>query len=282
LHELGATARLFIDRACCGIAKDVGVEATSIHGVEPAEVPSRAWDTVLLDFAPTDVIVDTFPEGLDLEVDPKRYTDGRWVGLLRCRRDAQSPVFRNALSNYALSYDLEPRLEWAPRGVVPFGEVVRDLGSDVVSEGSSCQVLLVATESRHHALFERLEARFRGAGLDVRRVPEAGQGRSDATLLHRRDLQAKVVVGPAGYNLTYELAALGIWHLALPVGRQYDCQDRRAEKVAVRVHSPDALERRVIACLGHGGARAPHACRSMAELARELMEPGRIAQPTLA
>jgi hypothetical protein len=84
-----------------------------------------------------------------------------------------------------------------------------------------------------------------------------------------------VVVGPAGFNLTYELVRTGAWHIALPVPRHYDDQRRRAEQVALLPSSPEAVERRVLALLAHAGPRPPPcAVWPMDRLAEHLLEAG--------
>ena len=109
------------------------------------------------------------------------------------------------------------------------------------------------------------------AGVRTACLPTPGTARSEAALLTRDEFAAKVVVGPAGYNLTYELSALGIWHLALPAARQYDCQELRAQRLAVVAHSPGAVERRVRAWLDQGVARRPGSVRAMSDLAAVLL-----------
>jgi predicted glycosyltransferase len=89
-------------------------------------------------------------------------------------------------------------------------------------------------------------------------------------LLGAEALSARVVVGPAGYNLTYELSALGVWHLALPASRQYDNQELRAERVATVAHAPVAVERRIHAWLDQAALRPRGDVRAMRQLASAL------------
>ncbi|HBQ10735.1 MAG TPA: hypothetical protein DEF51_05945, partial [Myxococcales bacterium] len=56
-------------------------------------------------------------------------------------------------------------------------------------------------------------------------------------------MRPSVIVGPAGFNLTYEARAAGLTHLAVPRPRRFDDQARRAEAVATRVRSPRHLLR---------------------------------------
>lgn len=266
LTRLGGQVRLLASAGAGAILRPLGVDPGVVY--EVSDAPDRAWERAIEGFAPTDCIVDTFPEGLGHALDPARYPEARWVALLRCRRDAASPRFLGSLQRYAEVLDLEPGLDWAPAAAKPFGSVVRDV--DVAPEAPASDVLLIGTEARQRPFLERLAARLERAGARTRTEPRAGEGRSDAGLLTAQQLSACVVVGPAGYNLTYELSALGVWHLALPAARQYDDQERRAARVATVAHAPAAVERRIRSWLDQGSRRPRGDVRSMQELAAAL------------
>ena len=263
LGRLGAEVRLLVSAGAQGITRALGLDPSVVW--EAREAPERAWSLALRSVAPTDCVVDTFPEGLHRELDPKEHPPARWIALLRCRRDARSPAFLTSLSRYADVLDLEPALAWAPLTARPFGSVVRSIERGMGQP--AVDVLAVATEARQRAFLENLAARLARSGIRTACVPAHGAGRSDAPLLSGDAYSARVVVGPAGYNLTYELSALGVWHLALPAARQYDDQERRAERVAVVAHSPDAVERRVRAWLDQAVTRPRGELRTMPELA---------------
>lgn len=267
LAALGVEVRLVVSTSALGILRELGVAPEFIS--KPCTRPERAWPLALHAFEPTDCVVDTFPEGLYQEVDPRHALRARWVTLLRCRRDAGSELFKNSLARFAVVLDLEPALGWAPASATPFGSVVRTIAGGM--NPISADVLLVATETRQRSFLETLSLRLEHAGIRTVCLPTAGTPRSEAALLTQDGLGVKAVVGPAGYNLTYELSALGIWHLALPAARQYDWQELRAERIAVVAHSPDAVERRVRAWLDQGVARRPGSVRSMSDLATVLL-----------
>lgn len=263
---LGAEVRLLVSAGTRAIVQPLGVDLSGVW--EVSDAPERAWGLALERFEPTDCIVDTFPEGLSHELDPRQRPEARWVALLRCRRDAAAPRFLASLARYAEVLDLEPGLEWAPPLAKPFGSVVRDVG--VALAGPSADVLLVGTESRQRPFLEHLAARLERGGVRTRSEPDTGVARAQAALLSAQELSVRVVVGPAGYNLTYELSALGVWHLALPAVRQYDHQELRAQRVATVAHAPAAVERRVRAWLDQPATRPHGEVRTMRELASAL------------
>lgn len=266
LASLGAEVRLLVSSGARAVVRPFGIHPKFVW---EAEHPSdKAWSLALQRFEPTDCVVDTFPEGLYHEVDPSQCVAARWVALLRCRRDATAPAFLASLRRYAEVLDLEPALSWAPAVARPFGSVVRPMGAPL--EQPATDVLLVATEGRQRPFLENLAGRLARAGVRTTCVPTAGVTRSEAALLGGKDFAARVVVGPAGYNLTYELSALGVWHLALPATRQYDHQELRAERVAVVAHGPAAVERRVRAWLEQAAPRLRGDVRPMCELASAL------------
>jgi len=267
LAQLGAEVRLLIGAGTLGIVRALGVEAAVV--CEAGDAPERAWSRALREFEPTDCVVDSFPEGLYDELRSTERPEARWVALLRCRRDTLSPAFVAGLAGYTEVLDLEPGLGWAPREARPFGSVVRRLAPG--ASQTATDVLLVATETRQRPFLEKLWGHLERAGVRTTCVPAPGVARAEAALLTRDLYSAKVVIGPAGYNLTYELSALGVWHLALPAARQYDDQELRAERVAVVAHSPLAVERRVHAWLDQGVSRPPGAVRAMRELAQLLL-----------
>jgi hypothetical protein len=207
------------------------------------------------------LVVDTFPEGLLGELDP-------WPGpprlaVLRCRRDADTAAFRAGVRASARAVDLEPHLEWCPAelGVQPLGPITR-LGVDPVRTAGA-DVLIVASEPGVGGLASRLEARLRGAEVEVVCGIEGG-------MLSTAQLSAKVLIGPAGFNLSYEAQAMHTWHIALPRVRSHDDQARRAEAVAHVPRSPEAVERLTKQLLQQevlAPRRAPlHSADALAEL----------------
>src|SRR5690606_24870248 len=161
-------------------------------------------------------------------------------------------------------FDVEPALEWLPPGVAePCPPVVRALER----QPSDLDVLLAAGAGEHAALIEKLGARLARAGLKIEMRSER------AGLLGARELSARVVIGGAGYNLSYELQRLGSWHVALPCARRFDDQRARAERLALTCGSPQAIERRVLALVYGGGARPAAPTATHADLARRIAGP---------
>lgn len=194
------------------------------------------------------LVVDTFPEGLLGELGGS-WAGPRRVALLRCRKDASAPGFRSATDAVDAAVDLEPHLEWLDAQVPSLGPITRVAEGPPQHRGHTLDVLIVASEPALIDFARRLEPRLRALGLSVRL--------EDGTSfpLDLETLRPRVLVGPAGFNLTYEARALGIWHIALPRPRSHDDQLRRAEAVARVVRSPHALER--LAAQLCKGASAP-------------------------
>jgi hypothetical protein len=243
----------------------------SIEAAPPAALRARLARAVQ-DFDATDWVVDTFPEGILGELAEPIAVGIRRVALLRLRRDAESPHFVDAMRHYDRCLDLEPHLEWLRHDgrVQPFAAVTRELGdaSPEPVESLDPEVLLVGAETSHRVFLARLGHRLSLAGVRVHCPPDPVDRPLDA-----RALGAVVVVGPAGYNLTYELVRTGAWHVALPATRRYDDQLRRAERVATVCSSPEAVERRVLGLLAHAGRRPlPCPVLPMENLADALLD----------
>lgn len=221
------------------------------------------------DFGASDFIVDTFPEGILGELGRAHLGTLRRVVLLRLRRDANEAHFRAALASYSVCIDLESHLEWLAAGesasVTRFGPVVRELRAS--AQGSAApDALIVAVEPAQRSFLERLAARLRSAGLRIALATE------QARTLGASELRARVVVAPAGYNLSYELCRLRTWHVALPAARRFDDQRRRAEALTGICSSPEAVERRVLALHAHADRRSsPCRVRRIADLAEHVL-----------
>lgn len=193
------------------------------------------------------LVLDTFPEGLLGEL-RGAWNGPRRVSLLRCRRDCRSDTFRHAVEALEAAADLEPHLGWRPPSVLAeeLGPVTR-FGTEADPGPSPIDVLLVASDVELAGFLGRLGERLRAHGLCVGTVSE-GILRGPAIEasgfpLPARVLATRVIVGPAGFNLTYEAQVLGAWHVALPRPRSHDDQHLRASVVARTVGSPEAAER---------------------------------------
>jgi hypothetical protein len=275
LAELGYASRVLVSEGRVEVVRSLGGEPSQCRATSSPVELRRDLEQSILAHAATDLIVDTFPEGLlgELDGDPP---DMPTHLLLRARRDAQSPRFLRALTRYRRAYDLEPHLGWlcvsdADR-VSAFGPVARRLNR----EETEHDVLLVAGEPTLEPFFERLARRLDAHGYRVasaRPGEFASAGRlRPKPLLGAEALSTRVVVGPAGFNLTYELAALGVWHVAIARPRRYDDQALRADRVAVTCRSPEAVERRVLQLLASRATRPTGQCvRAAEELAERLV-----------
>jgi hypothetical protein len=283
LEALGTTTLLAIPQEQVSLARASGVrEWVSLEPAPPLDLRARLA-AVVAEFEATDWVVDSFPEGILGELAEPIAPRARSVALLRLRRDAQSPRFVEAARHYDRCLDLEPHVEWLQEslGAEAFAAVTRDLG-DAPSNSSepgrrSPDVLLVASETSHRAFLARLADRLSSGGVSVTLWCPSDPSAADrlGRPLEARELEARVVVGPAGYNLTYELVRTGAWHIALPVLRRYDDQRRRAGQVATMCASPEAVERRVLGLLEHAGRRsAPCPVWPMDKLAETLVDPG--------
>ncbi len=204
-----------------------------VLGMAPPDGPTLPTEVAeRIEHAQT-LVVDTFPEGVRGELSG---TKTQRLALLRLRRDAEHPRFRDGLAACNAALDLEPQLQWLDLDVDRLAPVARTMASGD-DDGSVC--LLDGGDEALAQLFDKLGRRLHAVGLPVRRRSASGP-------LLAFTSRPRVVVGPAGYNLTYELAAAGIHHLAIPRRRPYDDQTRRARAVAEVFTRPEALEGRVL------------------------------------
>jgi hypothetical protein len=275
LGEIGPRTRVFVPEGRGELVRSLGADPLECPATSsPAELRRHLYRAIA-EHAATDLIVDTFPEGLLGELEAN-LPGPPAQALLRARRDSASPRFVRALGRYRRVYDLEPHLVWLcpPSGkrVCAYGPVARRLQREDVEH----DVLLVAGESSLELFFERLAKRLEAGGYRVasaRPGEFTSAGRARPTrLLGAEALSAHVVVGPAGFNLTYELAALGVWHVAIARPRRYDDQALRADRVAVTCRSPEAVERRVLQLLAARAERpTEYPIHSAMELAQRLV-----------
>ncbi|MCA9654630.1 MAG: hypothetical protein KC501_32245 [Myxococcales bacterium] len=269
LVDQGIEARVLVPAERVGVAVALGAPHLAVERPAGAEALRETIEAHLLEHEARWLVLDTFAEGLYDELDGLRSSVGR-IALLRCRRDAHEPRLARGLARCAHAVDLEPHLSWCPAAmeVEPFGPVTRALGS----EPAEAEVLVVGTEGPLQGFGRRLAERLAAHGCRVARVDAEGLHGLGPTRpafpLSASVLRARVVVGPAGFNLSYEIRALGGWHLALPRARPYDDQARRARALAETASSPAAVERKVLQLLRAPppADRSPRV-RAMSELA---------------
>lgn len=210
---------------------------------------------------PTYFVVDAFPAGLLGElsrVQVPRQTRTVWLRRLLQKEPRKLPPYLDAVVN------IEPGLTRQTLArEVRLGPVIK-LRETSAMTGSApegpCDVLLLPTR-RTRPLLRRLGSRLRRSGVRVA-VPQC-MGESVAAsgaALAGDFLRAKVVVGPAGYHLTYELQLAGVHHIALPEPKRFDDQRKRAERYAEVPSSPDELEVMVRDALQRGARSSSVSC----------------------
>ncbi len=175
------------------------------------------------------------------------------------------------LSTYDAIVDLEPNLQWLPKGIpaVACGPLapVPDPESDPLVDA-----LLVAPDEQSARFFAKLGRRLDARGLRVTlasggEIAHLGEEPAPAFPLVLGEVLPRVVVGGAGYNLTYEALAHGVPHIAIPRPRRFDDQLRRARAVAEVCDDPLALEARIVEIVSGQVTRARGRMRSYADLA---------------
>jgi hypothetical protein len=181
------------------------------------------------------LLVDTFPEGL---LDELQGIDVPRYALLRLRRDAGSMRFRRGLARCRAAIDLEPHLGWlhglaVAQGAAPVRALRRHDEADVVLWG----------EAALEPFLGRLAQRLARRGLNVIHQARAPARLDDV-------VRAPIVVGAAGFNLSYELRAIGVRHHAVPLRRPFDDQRTRARALAQVARGPLELEQDIMASVG--------------------------------
>ncbi len=247
LERQGAAATVLLPRERVPVAEQLGARVVPMVRPKDAVDLAGAVGRVLEQQQTQLLVLDTFPEGLYDELSAVTAAVPR-VALLRCRRDAESERLRRGHAGCVHCFDLEPHLRWRPEALSaePFGPVVRPLPS----VPAVIDVLILGGEPPLTGLARRLASRLRAAGLRVAWTDGEGlHGMGTIAPSHPLPpevLGAPVVVGPTGFNLTYEVRKLGGWHVALPRPRPFDDQARRARALAQLAGSPQALERLVL------------------------------------
>jgi hypothetical protein len=233
LEGRGVATRLLVPERLVGMCQRLAPRAEIVGLARPASPRALAAALPLEDAAA--LVVDTFPEGLLEELASVRLPR---FGLLRLRRDVGGTRFLRGLEACEAAVDLEPQLEWIDDArVTPLSPVARSVVSPGECDGSVC--LLGGQDAALERLMSRLGQRLAACGVPVRRH----LGGDEPLWFSRRP---RVVVGAAGYNLTYELARAGIHHLAIVRPRPFDEQARRARAMAFCPNSPEALERAIL------------------------------------
>lgn len=240
LAERGAAVHLVVPAPRVALARALAADGVRVQGIGRPASRDELRSTVLRvvrDVDATELVVDTFPEGvldeLDDTFDRPRYA------LLRLRRDAGSERFQAGLARCNGAIDLEPHLQWLPAAladsVVPGAPTVRSL-----QRRDQADVALWCGGKALAPFLSRLGRRLQRHGLSVI-AKTLRPAELDMTI------EAPIVVGAAGFNLTYELRRAGVQHFAVPLRRPFDDQRRRAHAVAHVADDPLAFESAIVA-----------------------------------
>lgn len=234
LTDAGTPARVLVRSDRVWLARELGADATAVERTADPTRLRASVESALRGCA--HLIVDALPSGIlgELSALPRGV---RTTLLARLHHPRALPTVVAALGRYDRVVDLEPELEWLPQGAVPLGPVV--LPSRELDDGApKLDVLVIADDDALARFGRRLARRLLARGA-VARLWHGERSRLDLGRIRPR-----LVVGPAGYHLTYTARALGIPHLAVPRPRRFDDQHRRARAVAELCPDPEALEAR--------------------------------------
>lgn len=244
---------------------DPRVDVRELPRTASVEDLSRRVEAELEELQAEHLVVDALPDGVLGELRDRSRKLERTL-LLRVH------VGLPSLDGYDHILDIEPNLAWFEGGIAcgPVAPVPAERESDV-------DVLLVASDAELTRFFAKLGRKLRARALSVA-VASPGElafwGEEPVPMrtLDFGHLRPRVLVGRAGYNLTYEALAARVVHLALPRARNYDDQARRAKSVCEVLPDPLALEGRVVAIVeGNERRTSDVECVSYAALAQRLL-----------
>ncbi|MEZ4231432.1 MAG: hypothetical protein R3B89_19805 [Polyangiaceae bacterium] len=238
LEELGVHSRVLCSDASAPVARSLFHD---VVGLGREEHPNREAlrRRVEQELHGRDLLLlDTFPRGIlsELEVEGRgapRFLLTRLVAAPDARLYGEAGWAELGLRGVV---DIEPNLGWLPGPALRCGPVARRLARPHLTPEPDVEIALKSAAARERTL--RL----------LRRLPEVRWRTLVAPQLVE-GFTARILVGAAGYNLSYELAGAGIWHIALPARRTLDDQARRARQLGALVQSPEAFERRLRALL---------------------------------
>lgn len=257
LTDAGTPARVLVRSDRAWLAGKLGADAIAVERTRDAGRLRASVEAALEGCE--QLIVDALPCGIlgELSALPRGV---RTTLLARLHHPGALPAVVAALGRYDRVVDLEPELDWLPQGALPLGPVV--LPSRETDDGApELDVLVVADDDALARFGGRLVRRLLARGA----VARLWHGERSRLELGR--VRPRVVVGPAGYHLTYTARALGIPHLAVPRPRRFDDQHRRARAVAELCRDPRALEARVLELLsGPPPGRRAAPCHHPADL----------------
>jgi hypothetical protein len=257
--------RVLVGEGRRALVGDPRVEVRELVRTESVEELLRRVHAELDEFQAEHLVVDALPDGVLGELRDRSRKLERTL-LLRLHRSLPS------LAGYDRVIDIEPNLAWFEGGVPcgPLGPRRSELEFEV-------DVLLVASDPDLGRFFAKLGRRLRARGLSVAVVSpgELAMWGEDPVPLRALDLgrvRSRVLVGRAGYNLTYEALSANVPHLAVPRARSYDDQAERARAVCEVPADPAALEARILVIVEHNEQRKSGVeCVGYASLAERVL-----------
>lgn len=264
LVATGATARVLVGEGRAAAIRDPRVDVRELPRLDRVSLSRRVHEE-LEELAAELLVVDALPHGIlgELCDDEKRIERAL---LVRVHKELPP------LDGYARVIDVEPNLDWttAACSCGPLAPAPRPVEQEV-------DVLLVASDVRLVRYFGKLGRRLSARGFSVAVASGSelslwGEEPRASAPLDLFRTRPRVLVGPAGYNLTYEALAARVPHLAIPLARRYDDQARRAHAVCEVPEDPEALEARVVAILESDERRVTAlTCVSYDVLARRVL-----------
>lgn len=214
--------RVTILHSSCRVPLDVGpqVELVDCAEARPSEVLGRVADALRAE--PTELVVDTFPGGLWHELDPATLA-------LASRRTLLRRFVR--VEAYPRYHALAERFDDI---LVPYSEAASEWLDDRLPHEQAVGPL-VRTVARHGRASVVVVGDASALPSEARRaLPEGTLFRCGA-FSSLPDARAYLAL-EAGYNLSYELAALGRPLGLVPRERRFDDQYRRADLLQCALH----------------------------------------------
>ena len=264
LAETGAQAIVLLPEEKAWVAATEGVECLSFERTGNAASLRGAINAYLRASAATDLIVDVRARGVLGELVPLPREVKTTLLLRAYRRDRVADLMAS-LGAYDRVIDMESNLDWLHD---PRVEPGLPLGVQTTGMCHVDALLVDGGEASVGQFLDRVASRIESAGFHAERASA-----EPASYPALSAWKPRLVIGPAGYQLTYECAAARVWHLAIPRPRAFDDQRARANVVAEAPHDPPALEKRAIALLRGSRTRPQVLTGTYDALARRLIRP---------
>jgi hypothetical protein len=261
----GATVRVLVGEGRRGAIPEPDIDVRELPRLARADLAMRLQNE-LDDLEAEHLLVDALPDGVLGELRDQSANVKRTL-LVRVHNSLP------ALDGYERVIDIEPNLDW-----MKDASACGPLAPSPSSLEMAVDVLLVASDAQLVRFFGKLGRRLSARGLSVAvacgsELALWGEEPRSSGPLDLFRTHPRVLVGPAGYNLTYEALAARVMHLAVPLSRRYDDQMRRARAVCEVPTDPEGLEARVVAILEANEERLTEVtCVSYDALARRVLD----------